>query len=139
MSSLKDLPIEPSEEGNELIVKEYIKERDAITTIENIKDHVHRWRHLWNLKDNHGSNEDILYNEKFDPEEALSCLLKIRNAGECKHVGGDQSCCGTHISIPYVLMIATMVSRKYCVAADIALIQLYGHRETENEFESTER
>jgi hypothetical protein len=124
MSSIQDLPITPNDCGDDFIIGEYLKERDTISTIQDLKDHVHRWRHLWNIGTSQTKNEYNLYNESFELREAFACFTQMKHAGSCEHVDNGASCYGAHITMPYLFLQASLAADKFGVPADIALIQL---------------
>jgi len=132
----QDLPIRVDVDSDESVSEIYVQERDCIKSIEELIAFVQRWQPLFKLftwtKPKMGSAAYETYNAyedlvegTFNPKEALECMSKLRNEGECGHES-KYSCCGMHIMMPYPLLDAFLVAEKYEVPFNVALIQLNG-------------
>ena len=148
--SLRNLPFE-LDDIDEDISKVYIRERDLITSTNSLILFVQQWRPLfkivkWDktrLVGRYNGTYDSwkplvearykrtydawkqLVEGTFNPEETLACVIKLRNKEDCAHIG-KYSCCGLHIMMPYPLLDAFQVARKFQVPINVALIQLAG-------------
>lgn len=141
-----DLPVEPTGGIGDRISHTYITELSKAQTPEDLKKFVERWKDIFLIR---CSNEDeeltkeeqMLVDGNFNPEEALECvrLNKLNADGPdlaCKHIKAMQeqaktnpeakqtSCCGMNIALPKPLLMAFMLSQRFGVPTDAALLQM---------------
>lgn len=137
--SLKDLPLSPSGDGEDVITPGYVAELAQVTSVQELLTFVDRWRPLLmmprkfpiNKKEKHAkrwrisqNNLQRLINGDFDPKEALSCI-QLGRTSICRH-SLQYSCPGMHLLAPEVLLQAMTIAKTYGVTPDLALIQMNG-------------
>lgn len=120
MIDLKTLPVCPDMDNETSVLSVFVKERDSIKTLEDLANFVERWQSIWIDNERERiDQEESLISGSFNAQEVLECIQK---AGECGH----QNCCADHIFIPISLLQASLISKKYGVPFDVALIQMNG-------------
>lgn len=128
---LKDLPVLPSTEGDEVMSKAYVSERRELQTAEALKEFIFRWREMYVLsKESSEGTKNLellqsLIDGTFDADIMFECM-KAHKEGICSHIEKGEGCAATHISLPPALLLAHLASNKYEAPIDIAFIQLYG-------------
>jgi hypothetical protein len=136
--SLKELPVVP-ELTSDNVRTAYASELAAVATPEQLWEFAKRWRPLYLLSRKQKidkkakdakrfritqNNMQRLISMDWKPSEALECI-RVSRAGPCKHAT-QFSCVGAHIILPPVLLMAELISQKYGVTTDLALIQMSG-------------
>lgn len=114
------------------LIKRYTEELKKVITLDQLKDHVKRWRALWEAKVD-GKPEDV---DKVDQqilidvnEEDLDCIKtsfkKPNNDDQaCPHIK-EKLCAGMEIRIPWSTLVALEVAHKYGVPISTAFHQLF--------------
>lgn len=126
----KDLPIRPDDNGGNEVIDNYIRERKAIQTTDDLKAFVSRWKTLWepdtfqNII--YSQQEQSLFDGTFDAEQTLKCLKECTNSEGCEHSKSAATCTGVYIALPVVLLQIDIMAERYGVPTDIALIQMFG-------------
>lgn len=136
---LKDLPVQPSVMGSDLVATAYTTELKEVTTPDALKAFVERWKALYMLTrerkiDKKGKdakrfrisfkNLKRMIVGDFNATEALECIAAGRG-GACKH-SSQYSCAGMHILCPLILVQMLQIADHFGVTVDIAMIQAFG-------------
>ena len=127
---IQDLPIRPDDSGGDEVFTNYIKERQVIQTIDDLKVFVARWKTVWdsNTFQNiiYSQEEQSLFDGTFDAKQALKCLIDCTSTEGCEHSKTANMCAGIYIALPVVFLQIELLAEKYGVPHDIALIQMFG-------------
>lgn len=127
---IKDLPIRPDDNGGDEVIDNYVKERQAIQTTDDLKAFVARWKTIWEpatfQNAIYSQQEQSLFDSTFDAEQTLKCLKECTNSEGCEHRVSGVTCTGIYVALPVVLLQIEIMAKKYGVPTDIALIQMFG-------------
>jgi len=119
---------EDTDDGEGLVAA-YRNELLGVETPEALHQFVAKWRPVWGMdyksKKPMTEVEASLIDGSFDAVEALQCIALSRRDA-CPHILASQECCGVHIVMPPLFIIASMVALKYKVPTNVALIQMTG-------------
>jgi len=119
---LKNLPVKPSIDGDDIVIPTYVNELNSLTNPDQIKTFVDRWKEVF---DGQYQVEHDILNGNYNPDEVVQCLNELKNGGECKHVG-KTDCVGINLKLPPSFLKASLIAHKYMVPVDIVLIQANG-------------
>jgi hypothetical protein len=124
--SILDLPvtIDWNGHGNFSVVSQYVEERNQIFYEPELCQFTLRWRPLWALTAIHfkelSKPQWELYLQTYDAVETLQRINTLRATKECC------DCAALELWAPALLVRASLVSHKFKIPYDIALIQLTG-------------
>jgi hypothetical protein len=133
MIKIRELPIRVTIDGQQ-VDGLYIAERKAIT-LATLPAFLTRWRPIYDLgppssdadervTKSYKSMQELLAGN-YKPEEIMACFAKLDANETCDHVK-QFSCCAMHIFLPMMLIESFMVSIRYGVTFNHAMVQLNG-------------
>ena len=158
LGPLEDLPGEALRDDEDSVQTTYVEELKAVRAPSELLDFVTRWRVIWEILlppvtglerfltwtasvlrrcGLSGLAEAVSRNEPersiiattFDPVQTLKCIDSLRVSGSCDHDKRRKYCTGSIILVPNLLLEARLVSMRYGVPGNTALIQLCRARE----------
>ena len=126
--------MEPSTHGDDYLIEEYVKERDLISSFEELVVFGKRWSALWVDDGQEPSREPTIEETELADgsvdSSAWECLKILRSKdleGHPNHCGHTTpSCWGMHLMLPVVFLEASLISGRYGVSLDLALVQRHG-------------
>src|SRR3972149_5467299 len=127
---LLDLPILPYDRDSfsDDINEAYINDVESIDTEFDLRNHVHKWRSLWLLKNPNDKRvlsveEQKLLSLEFNFDEVIQFLKRRKEDG----LPFDQESVRimTHLLMPAPLLQAFMLASHFGVCTDLAMVRLY--------------
>lgn len=127
-TQLHTLPVLPyqSEDG---MMRAYTKELAKVRNRAQLRAHVRRWKHLWQLKPMNWvenlNREEIELGLGRVHKHVFKKLLRFRDKHDPTDNPGRMSKIAMNIMLPRALLNAYLLANKYQAPFDVAMIQMY--------------